>query len=100
MPSASIASSFWRSVWMRRGARSGRSTAIGWGSKVIAKEGRPVSRARVTTPSRMRRCPRWTPSKLPIVPTPPRGRSVERIGSRMTCIEAGLCFLVSGLGLG
>ncbi len=29
MPIASIASSFWRSVWIRRGALSGRRTAIG-----------------------------------------------------------------------
>ena len=46
MPIASIASSFWRSVWIRRGAWSGRSTTIGCGSNVIAKDGRPISRAR------------------------------------------------------
>src|SRR5262245_13783078 len=86
IPMASIASSFRRSVWMRRGARAGRSTAIGCGSNVIANEGRPIALARSTTVSRIRRCPRWTPSKLPIVPTPPRGRSVWRRGSRMTCM--------------
>ena len=49
IPIASIASSFWRSVWMRRGARSGRRTAMGCGSNVIANDGRSTSRARATT---------------------------------------------------
>ena len=51
------------------GAWSGRSTAIGCGSKVTATTWRPrssaISRARATT----RRCPRWTPSKFPITTT-------------------------------
>ena len=51
------------------GAWSGRSTAIGCGSKVTATTWRPrssaISRARAIT----RRCPRWTPSKFPITTT-------------------------------
>ena len=51
------------------GACSGRSTAIGCGSKVTATTGTPrasaSSRARAITA----RWPRWTPSKLPMVTT-------------------------------
>ena len=60
------------------GRSSGRSTAIGWGSKVRAIAGSP----RAATISSARRMtawwPRWTPSKVPIATTrrgPPSGRS-------------------------
>src|SRR5690606_22675616 len=53
----------------RAGARSGCSTATGWGSKVTATEASPSSRARETTVPSTARWPRWTPSKLPRVAT-------------------------------
>src|SRR5262249_23771571 len=87
MPIASTASSFCRRVWIRRGAWSGRRTASGCGSKVIATEGLETSRARAATVPRILRWPRWTPSKFPIVTTPPRGRSGARRGSRTTRIR-------------
>ena len=54
---------------------SGRSTFSGCGSKVSATDGTPSSRARATVPRGSAWWPRWTPSKLPMVTTPPRGRS-------------------------
>src|SRR5215210_5747748 len=74
----------------------------GWGSKVITTDGTPSSRARATTRSMMARWPRWRPSKLPILPMPPRGRSVLWLAyaSWTTCMDRSRCSLSDDSGSG
>ena len=65
-PSASIRCSL---VIRSGGALSGRTTRGGCGSKVIAMAMPPRSTAPRFTRSRILRCPRWRPSKLPSAST-------------------------------
>src|SRR5262245_54457892 len=70
------------------GACSGRSTAIGWGSKVTATSVRSCASATARARDTTRWWPRWTPSKLPIT-TAVRPRSAGTSSSeRQICTRA------------
>ena len=56
----------------------------GCGSKVTAKAGLPWARPIRKAASITARCPRWTPSKLPMATTAPRGISAAGVVSRIT----------------
>ena len=67
IPALSSNSNFSRKVVRRAGASSGEKNSRGCGSKVIAAVGRPSCCAAVDRACNMAWCPRWTPSKLPMV---------------------------------
>ena len=67
------------------GARSGRRTATGCGSKVTATEGRPSRWPASARDASTARCPLWTPSKLPRVRTQGRRASGVPDGSVQRC---------------
>src|SRR6185295_18380128 len=56
----------------------------GCGSKVMANVGLPWARPIRRAASITARCPRWTPSKLPMATTAPRGISAAGVVSRIT----------------
>ncbi len=64
-PCSAMRARFSSSVAMGAGAFSGRSTAVGCGSKVHATAETPSARARSTAVSRILACARWMPSKAP-----------------------------------
>ena len=83
-PVAASSRSLLVSVVRRNCGLLGLKKLRGCGSKVSAKAGlpraRPICRAAAITA----RWPRWTPSKLPIATTAPRGISAAGVVSRIT----------------
>src|SRR2546422_1338419 len=73
IPCAARISTFCWRVRIVRGALSGRRILRGWGSKATASASIRSARARSRTFSRILWCPRWTPSKFPMVATHARG---------------------------
>src|SRR6266700_3557336 len=69
MPASASSATFCRSVVSSRGWLPGRSTSMGWRSKVIAAGGSPRVAASSTTRSSSTRWPRCTPSNIPMVTT-------------------------------
>lgn len=65
-------SSFSRRRVRRTGAESGEKNSRGCGSKITTQLGTPSSSERSRRRARIAWCPRWTPSKLPMVATQPR----------------------------
>jgi hypothetical protein len=68
-PWPAISSSFCSRGVIRGRLTAGLSTRMGWGSKVMAMAVPPICRARSTQALKSAWCPRWTPSKLPMVTT-------------------------------
>ena len=71
----------------------GRTTSDGCGTKVIRTLGTPRSGASSTALPMIAACPRWTPSKTPMVttqrPQPVGRRPVHAIAARPHCIGGG-----------
>ena len=68
-PSASISSALRPGSVRIAGCEPGRTTSAGCGSNVTTTEATPSSRARCTVWPMICWCPRWTPSKTPMVTT-------------------------------
>ena len=68
-PSASISSALRAGSVSMAGCEPGRTTSDGCGSNVTTTDGTPSSPARSTVCPMICWCPRWTPSKTPIVTT-------------------------------
>ena len=69
--------------------RSRRSTSRGWGWKVIAPAARSCRRARAISSRMMAWCPRWTPSKIPMVSAVGRPSAARRSCSRARAVTIG-----------
>src|SRR5438067_4222921 len=69
-PAAAHSSRLRESVVIRGGAYSGARTFAGCGSKVSAAAGPDSSLPVARAASKRPRCPRWTPSKLPMARAP------------------------------
>src|SRR5687768_2654165 len=87
-PAAASSSSLSRSRLSRAGAASGAKNSRGCGSKVSTQEVKSSSAALAVTRSMSARCPRWTPSKLPIVSAHrPRARCKEPCVTTMDSVK-------------
>ena len=80
-PAAASRASRSAGVEMAFGARSGRRTRAGWGSKVTAAKAAPRRAASRRATASVSRWPRCTPSKLPMAATEPFGRGAAAGGS-------------------